>query len=147
MKFTESEDIEAIHAPFQTLNANAVTERWVRTIREECLDKMIILNEQHLRQLLTGYLDYYNERRPHQGLEQDSPLGLNPVSKKAQFAIIRCWVASFEPTIAKLLDWHFHTRIGFLGYGAPEIFEQTDYNAGKLQSNTRRYRMKLCLEN
>jgi putative transposase len=74
MKFTESEDIEAIHAPFQTLNANAVTERWVRTIREECLGKMIILNEQHLRQLLTEYLDYHNERRPHQGLEQDSPL-------------------------------------------------------------------------
>jgi putative transposase len=48
-------------------------------VREECLDHLIILNEKHLRQVLKEYVDYYNERRPPQGLGQDSPLGLKPV--------------------------------------------------------------------
>lgn len=47
-------------------------------MREECLDKLLIWNEQHLRRVLTEYLQYYNARRPHQGPEQDSPLGLKP---------------------------------------------------------------------
>jgi len=46
------------------------------SVREECLDKLIILNERHLHRVLTEYIAYYNRRRPHQGLEQDSPLGL-----------------------------------------------------------------------
>jgi hypothetical protein len=44
---------------------------WVRSVREECLDKVIILNERHLRRVLHEYIEYYNTRRPHQGLEQD----------------------------------------------------------------------------
>ena len=48
----------------------------MRSVRQECLDKLIILNERHLRRVLTEYLVYYNTRRPHQSLDQDSPLGL-----------------------------------------------------------------------
>jgi hypothetical protein len=72
----ESEGIEIVDIPFEAPNANAIAERWVRSVREECLDKLIILNERHLRRVLTEYLSYYNARRPHQGLDQDSPLGL-----------------------------------------------------------------------
>jgi putative transposase len=72
----ESEGIEIVDIPFAAPNANAIAERWVRSVREECLDKLIILNERHLRRVLTEYLAYYNTRRPHQGLDQDSPLGL-----------------------------------------------------------------------
>ena len=86
-KFTESfdrvfrsEGIEIVYTPYQAPNANAIAERWVRSVREECLDKLIILNERHLRRVLTEYQDYFNERRPHQGLDQDSPLGLEPIS-------------------------------------------------------------------
>ncbi len=50
----------------------------MRSVREECLDRLIILNEHHLRRVLIEYITYYNTRRPHQGLEQDSPLGLEP---------------------------------------------------------------------
>lgn len=75
-----SEGIEIIHTPFQAPNANAIAERWVRSVREECLDKVLILNERLLHRVLTEYLAYYNERRPHQGLDQDSPLGLERVS-------------------------------------------------------------------
>jgi transposase InsO family protein len=54
----------------------------VRSVREECLDKVIILNERHLRRVLHEYVEYYNTRRPHQGLEQDSPTGMLPVSQQ-----------------------------------------------------------------
>jgi len=72
----ESEGIEIVDIPFEAPNANAIAERWVRSVREECLDKLIILNERHLRRVLSEYLAYYSARRPHQGLDQDSPLGL-----------------------------------------------------------------------
>ena len=49
-------------------------------LREECLDCMIIPNERHLGRVLIEYIAYYNARRPHQGVIQDSPLGLKSVS-------------------------------------------------------------------
>jgi putative transposase len=54
----------------------AFVRGWTRTVREECLDKVIILNERHLRRVLHEYVEYYNTRRPHQGLEQESPTGM-----------------------------------------------------------------------
>jgi putative transposase len=93
-KFTQSFDtvfeaagIEIVNIPYQAPNANAVAERWVRSVREECLDRLIILNERHLRRVLQEYTTYYNERRPHQSLEQDSPLGLESGSVQGP---IRC---------------------------------------------------------
>ena len=55
---------------------------WVRSVREECLDHLIILNEGHLRRVLREYVAYFNARRPHQGLAQDNPLGLEPGSNQ-----------------------------------------------------------------
>jgi len=69
----ESEDINIIRTPFQAPNANAFAERWVRTVREECLDKILILDEAHLQRVLNEFLAYYNTRRPHQSLAQQSP--------------------------------------------------------------------------
>jgi hypothetical protein len=70
----ESEDINIIRTPYQAPNANAIAERWVRSVRQECLDKVLILNEAHLRRVLNEFLHYYNNRRPHQSLDQQSPL-------------------------------------------------------------------------
>jgi putative transposase len=69
-----SESIHIIPTPVKAPNANAFAERWVRTLREECLDHLLILNEGHLRRVLVEYLSYYNARRPHQGLDQQSPI-------------------------------------------------------------------------
>ena len=74
----EASGVEIIYPPFQAPNANAFAERWVRTIREECLDKLIILNEAHLRHVLKQYIHYYNSRRPHQGIQQDCPNTFQP---------------------------------------------------------------------
>jgi putative transposase len=54
---------------------NAYTERVIGTIRLECLDHVIVLNDAHLHRVLQEYLRYYHEDRPHQGLGRDSPDG------------------------------------------------------------------------
>ena len=69
-----SEGINVIHTPVRAPNANAFAERWVRTLRGECLDQLLIINEAHLRRVLNEYLGYYNSRRPHQSLDQQSPI-------------------------------------------------------------------------
>jgi putative transposase len=70
----QAEGITIIHTPVRAPNANAYAERWVRSIRHECLDKLIILDEAHLWRVLRDYTAYYNTRRPHQGLQQQSPI-------------------------------------------------------------------------
>jgi transposase InsO family protein len=69
-----SEGINIIRTPVKAPNANAYAERFVRSLREECLDNILIISEAHLRNVLNEYLGYYNERRPHQGLDQQSPI-------------------------------------------------------------------------
>ena len=73
-----SEGLHVIRTPLQAPNANAVAERWVRSVREECLDHILILSQRHLRSVLNTYIDYYNTARPHQGLAQQSPITRHP---------------------------------------------------------------------
>ncbi|HEY7415541.1 MAG TPA: integrase core domain-containing protein, partial [Ktedonobacteraceae bacterium] len=72
-----SEGIKVVLTPFRAPNANAYAERWVRSVREECLDYLLIINERHLRHVLTEYCWYYNHARPHQGIEQQIPESTN----------------------------------------------------------------------
>ena len=53
----------------------AYVERWVCSVRRECLDHLIIVNERHLNVVLEEYVDYYKTRRPHQGISQKSREG------------------------------------------------------------------------
>ncbi len=53
--------------------ANAVVERIIGTLRRECLDHQIILDEQHLRSVLTEFVQYYNHERPHRTLGLQTP--------------------------------------------------------------------------
>ena len=69
-----SQQTHIIPTPIRAPNAISYAERWIRSVREACLDKILILNEAHLRRVLNVYLAYYNKRRPHQGLEQQSPI-------------------------------------------------------------------------
>jgi putative transposase len=57
------------------LNAwsNAFAERWVRTVRTECLDWVLIWNCHHLERVLTDYIRHYNTARPHRGIDLDVP--------------------------------------------------------------------------
>ncbi|MEP7284408.1 MAG: integrase core domain-containing protein [Chloroflexota bacterium] len=69
-----AEGIEILLTPVQAPNANAFAERWVRSVRHECLDQVLIINDRHLRRVLTTYISHYNAARPHQGLAQRAPL-------------------------------------------------------------------------
>ena len=61
--------IAVLRSPPRAPKANAYAERWVRTIRRECLDRMLIFSERQLRRVLTEYEDHYNTHRPHRSLE------------------------------------------------------------------------------
>lgn len=69
-----SEGFEIVHTPFRAPKANAVAERWIRSVRQECLDQLLILNHHHLVRVLKEYVHYYNTARPHQGLAQQAPI-------------------------------------------------------------------------
>jgi len=66
---------KVIRLPVRSPNLNAHAERWVRTVREECLDRVIVLNDSHLRWVLREFIRYYNERRPHRSLGLKVPEG------------------------------------------------------------------------
>ena len=55
-------------------DAKSSHDRWIRLARQECLDHLLILNEAHLRRVLEVYVGYYNRARPHQGLDQRTPV-------------------------------------------------------------------------
>ena len=57
-----------VRLPRRSPNLNAFIERFIRSIKEECLDRVIPLGESHLRELIREYVAHYHEERPHQGL-------------------------------------------------------------------------------
>src|SRR5512132_3842429 len=74
---------EALVTPVQAPNANAYAERWIRTVRAECLDWLLISGRGHLEQVLRVYVAHYNHHRPHRAL------GLEPPDPLANLRVVR----------------------------------------------------------
>jgi len=62
-----------VRTPFRAPQANGVAERFVRTVRSECLDRLLILNQLHLERILGVFVDHYNGHRPHRALSLVPP--------------------------------------------------------------------------
>jgi transposase InsO family protein len=61
--------VRVVLTPTRAPNANAYAERFVRSIKEECLDRLISIGERHFRRAVTEYVEHYHEERNHQGLD------------------------------------------------------------------------------
>ncbi len=80
----ETEGAEVILTPIRSPKANAFAERWVETVRHECLDWIIVLGRRHLDRVLRTYAEHYNSERPHRGLALQTPEGsptVNPAGR------------------------------------------------------------------
>ena len=69
----ESEGIAVIRTPVQAPNANAHAERWVGSVRRECLDRLLIFSRRQLEHVLCVYTQHYNRHRPHLALALRPP--------------------------------------------------------------------------
>jgi putative transposase len=71
-------DIRIIRTPVRAPRANAIAERFIGTLRRECLDHLLISEPRHLAVVLQEYLAHYNTHRPHRSLRQHPPAGHTP---------------------------------------------------------------------
>ncbi len=67
------EGVRVIKTPFRAPKANAVAERWVRSVRNECLDHVLVFSRRHLEHVLRDYAAHYNAERPHRSLDLAAP--------------------------------------------------------------------------
>ncbi len=81
--------VRIVRTPFRAPRANAVAERWVGTVRRECLDWLLIVGERHLRHVLRVYIHHYNTRRPHRALRLQVPVHA-PQPAAPPAAVVRC---------------------------------------------------------
>jgi putative transposase len=89
-----ADGIRILTSPARAPRANAICERMIGTLRRELLDRILIMNERHLRQVLTIYLHHFNEARPHRALGQ-----LAPAQADAQ-----------PPHVINLVDYRVHRK-------------------------------------
>jgi putative transposase len=75
--------IGVIRTPVQAPNANAHAERWVHTVRADCLDRILILGRRHPEHVLRVYRRHYNGHRPHRALRLLPPNGRDPTPLNA----------------------------------------------------------------
>jgi len=79
----EAAGFKLVKTPYQAPNANAQAERFIRSIKEECLGQMTLFGERHLRRVIDEYLVHFNHERNHQGIGNElingQPTGLGPI--------------------------------------------------------------------
>ena len=82
-------DIRIIRTPIRAPRANAIAERFIGTMRRECLDHMLITGPRHLAAVLEEYVEHYNTHRPHRSLHQQPPTCATPSPSRAAVRPLR----------------------------------------------------------
>jgi putative transposase len=82
-------DIRIIRTPVRAPRANAIAERFIGTLRRECLDHVLITGPRHLTLVLQEYIEHYNTHRPHRSLHQQPPTGAAPPPSRAAIRPLR----------------------------------------------------------
>ena len=73
VRVAKTSGIKLLKTPYHAPRANAVCERFPRSVRRECLDHLLIFEEKQLQRVLNAYVVYFNQARPHQGIAQQIP--------------------------------------------------------------------------
>ncbi|MEU4744462.1 integrase core domain-containing protein [Actinosynnema sp. NPDC023658] len=94
--------IQVMKIPPRCPQANAYAERFVGTVRREATDRLLIINEHHLRAVLDRYVSHYNHRRPHQALQLIPPRRDLPIAESACTSICR------RPVLGGLINEYEH---------------------------------------
>lgn len=95
--------VRIIKTPVRAPRANAIAERWIASARRECLDRMLITGERHLRLVLDEYVDHHNSHRPHRTLQQNPPAGRShPPTISTNWGIHLTGVSSSEACPGKV---------------------------------------------
>src|SRR5215470_1829753 len=74
-RVAQTSHIEILKTPYYAPRANGICERFLGSVRRECLDHVLILHEKQLHRVLNAYMKYFNQARPHQGIRQQVPQG------------------------------------------------------------------------
>jgi putative transposase len=93
--------IRVVRIPAHAPNCNAHAERFVRSIKDECLNRIVPLGERHLRRMLAEFSAHYHRERNHQGLGTSSLTVCPPHARAVPFAVVSGWVEFSTITIAQ----------------------------------------------
>ncbi len=81
-RVAKSSSIDILKTPYRAPKANDICERFLGSVRRECLDHFLVLGERHLHRVIKEYVAYFNQARPHQGIGQKIPEGSPSVAKE-----------------------------------------------------------------
>jgi len=108
-----AEGIRILASPPQAPRANAICERLVGTLRRELLDRVLIINEHHLRRALAEYLRHYNAARPHRSLGQLTPTAQGGQGGGAVLQLVSPRLIDFSIVIVNGLDPNGSARLPY----------------------------------
>lgn len=98
----EESGIRVVQTPFQAPNANAYAERFVRSIKEECLNRVVAFGERHLRRTIAEFVEHYHSERNHQGLGNELIEGARVVDHVGRIRR--------RQRLGGLLNYYYHAR-------------------------------------
>lgn len=105
-KILKCEGIKPVRIGPRRPNQNAIAERFVRTIKEECLSRFLVFGEDHLRHLIRTFVDYYHAMRSHRGLEYKTPGQIDAGTETEEVSSLSCNDLVLHESLGGALKWY-----------------------------------------